>query len=229
MEQKLGFVKNRNYREIINYIYNLEKKILDLYANFSHKDDFQKIEQVIKRNPSYISAINEFNLIFEELVYLYDTIPPNELVTNLQAIDKRNFALEDDVKELTDLEIEELDRMDTIPDIRNFTNLIEEALKIDSNKFNNHLKKKIRIDNWNGLYCGWFLNIKINYHHKNDTLKFMKYIFPELFEKYPIEDYITMFHIQLEYYIREEKQKCKDSENDSYDSYDSYDDMDDIK
>jgi hypothetical protein len=215
MEQKLRFVKNRNYREIINYIYNLEKKILDLYANFSHKDDFQKIEQVIKRNPSYISAINEFNLIFEELVYLYDAIPPNELVMNLQAIDKRNFALEDDGEELTDLEIAEIDKMDTIPDIRNFTNLIEEVLKIDSNKFNNLLKKKIQIDNWNGLYCAWFLNIKINYHHKNDTLKFMKYIFPELFEKYPIEDYIMMFHIQLEYYIREEKQKCK--ENDFYD------------
>ena len=222
MDNKLKFIKDRHYMKILNYIDNIENKIYKLTSIF-HGDDYKIIEEVVKQNPIFLNAIKEFNDIFEELIYLYENIPPLELIKNLKALDKRNII--DDIigddELLTDEQIKELDDLEKIPDIRRFTRSIESLYNNDYNRFKLMNKRTISEDKWKCIYCVWWLDLKINYHDKDDKIRFYKYIFPKLFEMYPIEDFVMMFHIDQEYFIREKKKKCKESDEENSDEKNS--------
>jgi hypothetical protein len=90
-------------------------------------------------------------------------------------------------------------------------------IKEQYKKYNNIIKKTITSDNWKGIYCAWWLNIGLNYKYRDESIKFYKYIFPKIFELYPIEDFIIMFNIESEHFIR---QKCRDGESNDLTEYD---------
>jgi hypothetical protein len=64
------------------------------------------------------------------------------------------------------------------------------------------------MDKWKSIYCAWLLNTQINYHHKENHINIFSYMFPKLFNEYPIEKFIMMFNINLEYNLR--NKKCRE-------------------
>lgn len=216
-ESQLKFIKNKNYMEILNYIKNIYSLNFKLCGNFDI-DNYKTIEEITKQNPILLDTIKQFNQIFEELEFLYDTISPKELIKNLKKIDKRNILnkIEDTGKLMSDEEIKELDDAEKIPDIKYFTGTIDSVFNGNYDKFKNVTKKNIPEDKWRGIYCAWFLEIGLNYHFKDDTLKFYKYIFPDLFKKYPINDFVMLFNIDTEYNIRIKNKKFEDEFEDGF-------------
>lgn len=225
-ESQLKFIKDKNYMEILYYIKKLYSTNFKLCGNFDI-DNYKTIEEITKQNPKLLDTIKQFNQIFEELEFLYDSISPKELIKNLKKIDKRNILnkIEDTGKLMSDEKIKELDDAEKIPDIKYFTGTIDSVFNGDYDKFKNVTKKIIQEDKWRGIYCAWFLEIGLNYHFKDDTLKLYKYIFPDLFKKYPINDFIMLFNIDTEYNIRLKNKKCKKLEED-YEDFEDYEDSD---
>jgi len=171
---KLHFMKNIDYEQILHYIDQTEDKRFKLFSLF-HFDDFKNIEDITKQNPRFTKTIEQCNEIFVELEYLYDSTDPQELIANL----KKNP--ENSTK------------------ICNFMKNIGPVFTGNNYKKFEHIRKKTFSDSdWKGIYCGWWLNIGLNYKYSSESLKFYKYIFPKLFASYPIDDFITMFNIESE-------------------------------
>ena len=61
------------------------------------------------------------------------------------------------------------------------------------------MNKDIDEKYWNCIYGVWMLNLRINYsYNKEENIKIMKYVLNNLFDKYPIEDFITLLNIHQE-------------------------------
>ncbi len=206
--------KTMDYNKILYYIDDIENKRLKLFSVF-YADNFKNIEEITKQNSIFIDTIKQANIIIDELINLYDTIEPIELIKNLKKIDKRYIFNEytKDIDEYTDEQLIELDEIEKTPNISNFLKHMESIfIKEDYKKYKNIIKKTITSDNWKGIYCAWWLNIGLNYKYREESIKFYKYIFPKIFELYPIEYFIIMFNIESEHF---ERQKCNDDSIDS--------------
>jgi len=217
---KLKFIKDKNYMKILYYIKNIYSLNFKLSGNYD-TDNYKTIEEIAKQNPVMLDTVKQFNGIFEELEFLFDSILPEELIKNLKKLDKRNILnkIEDEGKLMTDDEIKELDDAEKLPDIKYFTGKLDYVFNGGYDKFKNLMKKNISADKWRGIYCAWFLSIGLNYHLKDDSIKLFKYMFPELFKKYPINDFIILFHIDTEYNIRQRKKKCQNEDDYEYSDY----------
>jgi hypothetical protein len=196
-----------DYNKIMYYIDDIENKRLKLFSIFDI-DNFKNVEEITKQNSIFIDTIKQADTIMNELINLYDTIEPIEIIKNFKNFDKRYIFNEKtkDVDEYTDEQLKELEEIEKTPDISNFIKHMELIfIKEQYKKYNNIIKKTITYDNWKGIYCAWWLNIGLNYKYRDESIKFYKYIFPKIFELYPIEDFIIMFNIESEHFIR---QKC---------------------
>jgi hypothetical protein len=214
MVDRLQFIKDNDYVKILYYIDAIQNKKFKLFSTF-HLDNFKNIEEITKQNQIFINIIKECNTIIDDLIYLYESIDPIILIKNLKKIDKRYIFNEKtkDVDEYTDEQLKELDEIEKEPDISNFIKHMELIFIKEQYKKYNIIKKTIEKDKWNGIYCAWWLNIGLNYKYKEETIKFFKYIFVKLFELYPIEDFITMFNIESEYFMRQKSKDCDDIDN----------------
>ena len=77
--------------------------------------------------------------------------------------------------------------------------------------FKEIMKKEIDSKYWKCIYGVWMLNHRINYsYYKEQDIKIMKHLLKDLFDEYPIEDFITLINIYQEYVLV--KDKIKESE-----------------
>lgn len=225
MEDNLPFIKNKDYKSILYYLYDVRILFFDSLLIF--RDEYNDIIEISNKNKKYIDVIQKCKNIFDELIYLYDTINPLELVSEFEKIYKEQIT--EDGESGFNENGEYIGYTNTynsdnnsendldLPYMNDFINTIKLTMTHFYEEYKQLTKKTINSDKWNGLYCAWLINLLINYHDRESRLKFYKFIFPDLFDKYPIEELIILLNIRTEYHLR---QKNKDCDNDSDDNSD---------
>ena len=85
-----------------------------------------------------------------------------------------------------------------LPFVKSINNIFENKYELFRKVLNKDIDEKF----WNCIYGVWMLNFRINYsYHKEENIKIMKYVLGDLFDKYPIEDFITLLNIHQEYQL----------------------------
>ena len=215
MEDKLPFIKNKDYKSILHYLYDTRILFYDSLLIF--KDEYNDIIEITNKNKKYIDIIQKCKNIFDELIYLYDTINPLELVLELEKIYKEKITENESESGFNEngeyigyINDNNNDDKEDLPYMTDFINTIKLTMTQYHEEYKQLTKKTIN-NKWNGIYCAWLMNLVINYHHRESQLKFYKFIFPELFSQYDIEEFLILLNIRTEYHLR---QKNKDCDND---------------
>jgi hypothetical protein len=160
-------VKNKDFINIDVFIRTAIDKFIEIF-HFFLEDYIKTIQEITKQNKEYISKISECNKLFQDLEYLYTAIPYEELLKNLLLIkDGNNDGFKDNMKFVRTRDYKRLKKF---------------------------FHREITEDKWNGLYVAWVLCCNIPYQNKDDNFKLLSFIFPEIFKKYPIEDFYIIFN-----------------------------------
>ena len=157
-----------NYNEIKNKI---KKYIEDTgyYCDLFLDNSYKAVKELSKNNEEYINSKKDFEIIFTYFINLYKNTNVNNLKKNI------NF-----------------DNNDIL--CKGFINRIWYTINEYSDIYNNYYNKIIK--NMDGIYIACLLKTylcKDTYIHKLDALKF---IYPELFEKYPMYEYFKVLYIE---------------------------------
>lgn len=193
-----NYDKMDSVKEIVNDYDEIKKTIQmnieNMYIHYKKlfSEPFKSAIELSKNNKEYIDSKNEINKIFNYFISLYQNIDGNEL--------KKNIVYDNEYKSV----------------FNSFINSIYYMINERVDLYNKYYK--VNITNLDGIYIACLLNLLVWERVEKHQLKALEFIFPELFEKYPIYEYVEMLYIESTIY-RDKKntpEEDRDYENEYY-------------
>jgi hypothetical protein len=157
-----------NVELFIMYCFDTFSKIFEMLSD----DQFNTIVKITQNDSITIKAIQDCNIIFNKLETLYESINYLDLINNLTFTQNTNF------KSI-------------------FNNIIKYGHTDNYMKFKRYYNEIIPEHKWKGLYIAWLLDTNVSYSEQNEKCKFLKHIFPRIFQDYPIETFFNIIHIDM--------------------------------
>jgi hypothetical protein len=179
------FINKRIYRNIKKYILECFDRFNKIY-NIFYKNEVDTIVKMTQNDEEIKELVRECNIMFENLMYLYDTIPYNDLYNNLFFSKHDNFYIM-------------------------FTNRMKLQHTEEYEMFKKEIKSEIPLDKWRCIYIVWLMNCNIFFNRRYESYKLLKFLFPKLFETYPIDDFFKLMNI----YDAIKEQKGEEGEGES--------------
>jgi len=209
IESKYDYIIKKDYEMIRDRICDMESDFWNLIRYVQEGSQYERLERIIKKDEKMIQSIDKMNEIFEELIFLCETISHDELLENLTKInekyDDRNLDNNSD-----DDDEDENRRREKYKYFTSFLGPCKFAIK-HYELFKKELKKEIPQDKWKYLLVIRFIDYNITYYPKrNEQLDYFKYVFPKLFEECPVDDFIMCYNVNFELTMRFDIEKMKD-------------------
>ena len=175
-------INKRKYRNIEKYIDNCFDRFSVIF-NIFYKNEVDTIVKITQNEDFTKGLVRECDVMFENLMYLYATIPFTELYGQLTFNNSINYR-------------------------SIFNNRMKSYHGIYYEKFRKEFDSEIPLDKWRCIYVVWLINSNIFFNRRYECYKLLKFIFPNLFEKYPIDDFFKLMNI----YDAIKKNKSEESE-----------------
>jgi hypothetical protein len=176
------FINKRIYSNIKKYILECYDRFNVIY-NIFYKDEVDTIVKITLNDEERKNLVRECEIMFENLMYLYDTIPQNEMY-----------------KKLTSKKYDNFNTM--------FINRMKLLHTEYYEMFKEEFEKEIPLDTWRCIYVIWLINSNVFFNKRYESYKLLKFLFPKLFEIYHVDDFLMLMNI----YDAINENKSEDSE-----------------
>jgi hypothetical protein len=163
------YIDKRSYSKIEKYIQECFKRFHEIYIQF-FENEITTITKITLNDINIKNLISESKIMFENLIYLYNKIPHDELYDKLKFKENVNF-------------------------VSIFINRMKSYHTSDYEMYKKEFESEISSDKWSCIYISWLINSNVFFNKRYENYKLLKLLFPKLFEEYPIDDFLRLMNI----------------------------------